>query len=120
MRVVVIDPEKRIVYEKDIGAANDEAANDEVREIIDGWLEMAAFHVVHDGVQNVMWANEEGLCRDSNYFFAIEWGPQAYAGTCVFTGMKMGEEGYEMCGCTLSVDEVRQHVAFLGERRIIG
>lgn len=119
MRVIVIDPKARTVDERDIGAANDEAVNDDVRKIIGGWLEMAPFSAGYDDVRNVMWVDEEGLCHDTNYFFSITWGPQAYAGIGVLTGMELGEEGYEMCGCTLPIDIVRSQVSFLGERRII-
>jgi hypothetical protein len=118
MRIIVIDPKARTVEERDLHVDGADAAYSAIREIIGNWLEIAAFRVIHDDVANIMWCDEEGLLHDRNYFFTILWGPQPYAGICVLTGTKPGEDGEETCGCTLPLEEVRTRVAFLGEMQI--
>lgn len=119
MRIIIIDPKTRTIQERDIGAESQDDIYEHFREIIGGYLERAAFVVPNEGVNNVLFTDEEFLCHERNYFFTLAgWGTQPYASVCIFCSTVPGSEGHEVSGTNLLLAEVIDRTVFLGELKI--
>lgn len=110
-KAILIDPKNQTVTDIEVDSENPEKT---LHAIIGGWLTIAFDWSNGD----VLYVDDEGLLKDSNYFFRITDFPhQPLAGRGVVVGREM-DESSESYPTTYTKEDILLRVMWLGRGNI--
>lgn len=105
VKAIIIDSTKKEIREEQISTEGDGLPA--LQKVVGGYIELA-FQVKSD----VLYVDEEGLLKGYRFGFTYEGAPQrVYVGSAVVSGVTRGGA---IKDCTLTVEQVKEKVRFVG------
>ena len=106
MRAIKIDSENRMISEVEIKDYKD------MQSIVNGCICLA---FDYPGEKNACYVDDEGILKNPEFFFAVPYYPQPFAGNGIIVGM--GRYG-DIKKCQLNIDDVRKEIKFFTLKEI--
>lgn len=117
MRAIVIDAEKRDIYEHEI-SSNDEHGLAEMQALVGGNIEPAfPIEDASEETTDELYVNEEGLFGNPEHFFFVEGAHQPFAGNGVILGLDV--EAGRSIPARISLEDIRKKVSFMSKKEAL-
>jgi hypothetical protein len=107
MRIIVIDPKKRTIEERQLDPSKDDAQ--QIHDIIGDYFTGAFRLRAANGGYDICYVDDHGLYKDNDFWLAPGWGLESYAGIGVITGDEINEESQP---ANVTLDEVKRRVVW--------